>query len=202
MTDTDFPVIRPSTLIASKTGVLLIDFQNEHFTGALPVPGAERALANAKRLVSHAHKERMSVFYVRHLAPKDSTAFAEGTSGAEFHPNLQPSSRDHIVTKSQVSAFESTDLGEQLGRAGVNHLLVCGLTTDAEVASSTLDAVKQGFAVATVVGDACAARATTGESGTTIDSDTTHKTALGTMPSIGVPVMTTQEILALPVSVS
>jgi nicotinamidase-related amidase len=41
----------PSSLPDRTTALLLIDFQNEYFTGSLPIPDGAAALQNARQLV-------------------------------------------------------------------------------------------------------------------------------------------------------
>ncbi|WEF25809.1 isochorismatase family protein [Paracoccus sp. S3-43] len=68
---TQHPTIRalsgasaPQSLDPCRTAVLAIDFQNEYFTGRMPIPDGEKALANAKRLIERADESGMKVYHV------------------------------------------------------------------------------------------------------------------------------------------
>jgi len=82
----------------------------------------------------------------------------QGSSGADFHPELDMGSIDCFLEKGTsceddgYSDFESTniDLSAYLRRRGVIRLYVCGLATDYCVKETVLDALKQGFAVSVI----------------------------------------------------
>ncbi len=87
-----------------------------------------------------------------------------GSSGVEFHPDLDPGPFDAIFRKGEYEAaysgFEATDpdgtgLGEWLRSRGVDQVDVCGLATDYCVRATALDATREGFAVR-LLGHLCA----------------------------------------------
>ncbi|STQ45073.1 pyrimidine utilization protein B [Ewingella americana] len=103
-----------TSLEANATALIVIDFQNEYFSGKMPIPDGMKALKNTQRLVKFAHDNKMPVFFVRHLGPANGPLFAEGSKFAEFHKDLQPTSVDHVITKATPSSFVGTDLDKQL----------------------------------------------------------------------------------------
>lgn len=112
-----------SSLSASQTALIVVDIQNEYyagkdFRGQMVIPDGDKVLKNSQKLVSYAHQKGMQVYFVRHIAPKDSPLFAEGSVYARFHQDLQPSARDAIITKATPSSFVGTDLDAQLKKKG------------------------------------------------------------------------------------
>lgn len=79
-----------------------------------------------------------------------------GEPGCEIIDELRPLPNETVIDKSGFSAFHRTDLDEQLRLAGVDHLILCGVTTQCCVHSTLRDAVDIGYWCLTVA-DCCAA---------------------------------------------
>ncbi|SFH14311.1 cysteine hydrolase family protein [Pseudomonas sp. NFACC45] len=187
-----------SQLPAGKTALLVIDFQNEYFTGKMPIPDGAAALANTRELIDFADDHHMPVFHIQHIAPAGSAVFAEGGETVKFHPDMQPRAQDVVLQKTTVSVFGSTDLDKRLKSAGIETLIISGLMTHACVAGAARDAAPLGYNVL-VASDASATRAITRVSGEAIDKDTLHKAALAEVEDTFGDVMTTAQIIKLPV---
>lgn len=185
-------------LPADKTALLVIDFQNEYFTGKMPIADGAAALANTQELIRYADSHKMPVFHVQHVAPAGSTLFAEGGETVKFHPRMQPRATDRIVRKNTVSVFASSDLDAQLKARGINTLLITGLMTHACVAGAARDAVPLGYSVV-VASDASATRSITRFNGRTVDYKALHEAALAEIEDTFGDVMSTAQIKALPV---
>jgi len=81
---------------------------------------------------------------------------AEGTWSTEFHVSIDKQDGDTVVTKTRVSAFHNTGLGQMLRDMGVTHICICAVATDLAGEAAARSAHDEDFIV-TVVGDACAA---------------------------------------------
>jgi len=178
--------------------LLVIDFQNEYFTGEMPIPNGMRALHNATRLIAMADHHGMPVFHVQHVTPAGAPIFAEDGATVAIHPDIQPQAHHQLVKKSQVSVFQGTDITTQLRAAGIRTLLVAGLMTHACVAGAARDATPAGFEVI-VAADACATRSIDMPDGARIDHDTLHRAALASIADTFGAVLDTDRILELPV---
>ncbi|TWC21182.1 MULTISPECIES: cysteine hydrolase family protein [unclassified Pseudomonas] len=187
-----------SQLPVGKTALLVIDFQNEYFTGKMPIPDGAAALANTRRLIAFADDHKMPVFHVQHIAPAGSAVFAKDGETVKFHPDMQPRAKDVVLQKTTVSVFGSTDLDKRLKRAGIENLIISGLMTHACVAGAARDAAPLGYNVL-VASDASATRAITRGNGEAIDKDALHKAALAEVEDTFGDVMTTEQIIKLPV---
>ncbi|KAF1030672.1 MAG: Streptothricin hydrolase [Pseudomonas sp.] len=201
----DHPTIRAlsgstqvSQLPAGKTALLVIDFQNEYFTGKLPIPDGKAALANARKLITFADAHKMPVYHVQHIAPAGSAVFALDGQAVKFHPDMQPRAQDTVLQKTTVSVFGSSDLDKRLKSAGIESVIVSGLMTHACVAGAARDAAPLGYTVL-VASDASATRSITRMDGSSVDKDALHKAALAEVEDTFGDVMTTAQIIKLAV---
>jgi len=184
-------------LPAGATALLVIDFQNEYFSGCMPIPRGQQALEQTERLLQWADGGQIPIFHIQHIAPEGSAVFALGGDTVRFHPRMQPREGDAVVQKRSVSAFVGTDLAEQLRSRGIKALVIAGLMTHACVAGAARDAVPLGFEVV-VASDAAATRAITRADGEAVDADALHHAALAEIEDTFGDVMATAQILQLP----
>ncbi|MCL4799409.1 MAG: cysteine hydrolase [Burkholderiales bacterium] len=148
----------PAAVDPRRTALVLIDFQQEYFTGNVPLPDGEAAAANAARLVAWAERTGMQVVHVHHVAPSPKAAlFTPGSDRIEPHPRLAPRAGDRRITKTLPSSFVGTELDAFLKGKGIDTLVIAGLMTHMCVDSTARDAVSLGYK-AIVAGDACATR--------------------------------------------
>jgi nicotinamidase-related amidase len=192
---------RPAQLQASHTALLLIDFQQEFFSGRLPVEGGEEAVQHALALRAWAHREGVRVVLVRNEVPRvDSPVFAIGSAGTRQVSPLEPLPDELVVTKRQAGAFSGTALAAELRTAGIDTLILGGIMTHLAVDTSARDAAVAGFAVI-VASDACATRALPGpEGGPAIDAATVHRVALAALADRFADVLTAEAVQQIPVT--
>lgn len=181
----------------ASTALLVIDFQNEYFSGRLPIDDGMQALENTRRLIQFADKNKIAVYHVQHVAPAASAVFALDGEGVKFHPLMQPRAGDAVVQKSNVSAFAATDLDARLKRANIKTLIISGLMTHACVAGAARDAAPACYGVV-VASDATATRAITRVGGQAVSKDELHRAALAEIEDTFGDVLTTDQIIALP----
>lgn len=185
-------------LPAGKSALVVIDFQNEYFSGKMPIPDGAAALAKTRELITFADSHKIPVYHVQHVAPAGSPVFAIDGQTVKFHPGMQPRPQDVVLQKSTVSVFASTDLDQQLKKAGIQTLIISGLMTHACVAGAARDAAPLGYNVI-VASDASATRAITRANGVSIDKDSLHKAALAEVEDTFGDVLSTAQIVKLPV---
>ena len=175
----DDPVLQPQWVAPARTALLLIDCQVDFGApeGAMARRGADIGPAQAalSRIVPLADAARaggVPVVFARLVnRPGAETAVTreakarhgddeppvclEGTHGAAF-VGVRPLAGERVVTKTLYSAFYKTDLDKALHAAGIDTLVIAGLTTECCVASSAWDAFERDFHVF-IAPDACAA---------------------------------------------
>lgn len=147
-----------------KRALIVVDVQNDFCPGgALAVAEGDEVVAPLNELIEEFLERGEPVFKSRDWHSPQTKHFqayggtwpvhcVQNTSGAEFHPDLIDDSRIRIVSKGLgdtdcYSAFDETDLAEQLKQLGVEEVWVGGLATDYCVKSTVVDALKKGFAV-------------------------------------------------------
>jgi nicotinamidase-related amidase len=189
----------PQSIDAGNTALLVIDFQNEYFSGVMPIPDGKRALRNAQLLIAHADKANIPVFHIQHVTPVGSPIFAQQSVNSQFHSELQPGPRHTVLQKSSVSVFPTTDLDHRLKTAGITTLIIAGLMTHACVAGAARDAVPLGYAVI-VVDDACATRNLDNADGSVLSHDSLHFAALASIADTFGDIVTTEQLLKLPLA--
>lgn len=97
-----------------------------------------------------------------------------------------------------MSVFASSDIDAQLKQAGIKTLIISGLMTHACVAGAARDAVPLGYDVV-VASDATATRAITRANGDSVSKDALHNAALAEIEDTFGSVLSTAQIVALPV---
>ena len=155
----------------SKIALIVVDVQQDFCSGgALAVPDGDAVVAPINDLVEKFQADGNPIYLTRDWHPADHSSFSDqgglwpahcvaGTTGAEFHPDLQVGEGMILISKATeregdaYSGFEGTDLGSQFLTDGISEVLVCGLATDYCVKATALDAVKAGL-VTTVLTDA------------------------------------------------
>lgn len=183
----------PTALPARGTALLVIDFQDEYFIGALPIPHGAQALRNANTLIDFADQQGWPVVHIQHVAPAQAPIFAKHVA---IHADVRQKPNHRRVQKTSVSVFASTDLASELKRDGITHLVICGLMTHACVAGAARDAVPAGFEVI-VVDDASATRDIVVNESLRVSHDVLHRAALAEISDTFGAVLRTQEVLSL-----
>ncbi|MCT8162033.1 cysteine hydrolase family protein [Pseudoruegeria sp. SHC-113] len=181
-------------------GLLLIDFQRGFESpvwGARNNPEAEE---RAARLLSHWRSLSLPLFHVRHISTEPGSPLGPGTGGTEFIPALAPLAGEPVYEKSVNSAFIGTSLEADLRAAGVEDLVICGLTTPHCVSTSCRMAGNYGFRV-TLAHDACAAFAANANTGwdrrlAPMDPEAIHAAAVSHLHGEFVTAHSVAEILA------
>ena len=112
-----------------KRALLVIDVQNEYFTGKLPVCYPENTLPNIITAVDAAKSAGIPVVVVQHSMNGAATAFVKGSDGWELHDAAKKIAADHYVEKHLPSAFVGTDLQEWLDGNGIDTVVISGYMT-------------------------------------------------------------------------
>ena len=116
---------------APRRALLVVDVQNEYFSGNLRIeyPEPQQSLANIGRAMDAATAAGIPVIVVRHLAPAGAPIFAPGSVGAELHPEIARRPCDLLFDKHLASCFAGTELADWLQQRGIDTLSVVGYMT-------------------------------------------------------------------------
>ncbi|MER5426382.1 cysteine hydrolase family protein [Streptosporangium roseum] len=176
-----------------KRALIVIDVQNEYFTGALPIthPPREESLANILTAMDTAREHGVPVIVVRHSAPAESPLFATGGHSWELHEEVARRPYDHLMDKTMASSFARTDLAGWLDAQGVDTLTVAGYMTQNCDESTARDAFHRGMAVE-FLSDATGTLALSNRAGR-VTAEELHHNVLVVMDSNFASVATTAE---------
>ncbi|WP_084125013.1 cysteine hydrolase family protein [Demequina sp. NBRC 110054] len=152
-----------------RRALVLIDVQNEYFTGRLPIqhPPREESLARILEAVDEAEARGIPIVVVQHDSGAGAPVFAPGTPGYEVHPSLAARETPawERVVKHHASVLAETGLEEWLRAQGVDTLALTGYMTNNCVLGTSVDAATKGLAVE-VLADATGAIDLVNDAGT------------------------------------
>jgi nicotinamidase-related amidase len=135
------------------TALLVVDVQRGMFEVPETQPhDGSAAVARIRRLLDRARASAVPVFFVQHDGGEGDVLSAD-SAGFPFVPELTPQPSEDVTVKRECDAFQATDLADKLRRAGVDHLVVCGMQTEMCVDAAVRAAADRGFGV-TLASDA------------------------------------------------
>jgi nicotinamidase/pyrazinamidase len=149
--------------------LIIVDLQNDFLPGgSLGVPRGDEVVAPIQQLIDLYQTHGLPIVASRDWHPEGHCSFTAqggpwpihcvaGSHGAAFSAALPLEqvatviSKATTVEKDAYSAFNGTDLAEQLRARGVQRVTVCGLATDYCVLNTARDALENGFATLLVL---------------------------------------------------
>ena len=154
-----------------RPALLLIDFVQAYFEPASPFyADVQAALDSAVRILGVARNAAIPVVFTRvtyQSGGLDGGIFYRKVPAlrwyltdpglGDFPTSLQPTADELVVCKQYPSAFFGTSLATTLHAAGVDTVILAGLTTSGCVRASCVDAMSHGF-IPIVVREACGDR--------------------------------------------
>ncbi len=151
--------------------VLVVDMCRAYFTEGSPLHlGSTAAIDGCLTLVSQARAAGIPVFWSRVEFEEGGgnggvfyrkvgalASFDQGNSLGDWLPELAPAPEDRIVTKQAASSFFGTTLADDLRGAGIDTVLIGGVSTSGCVRATATDACMYNL-IPVVVPEACGDR--------------------------------------------
>jgi nicotinamidase-related amidase len=177
-----------------KTALILIDIQNDYFSGGkMELEGPLEAAAQARKLLDLFRERGWPTVHIQHISTRPgATFFLPDTDGMKFHESIAPLPGETVIVKHFPNSFRETNLLEHLKGVGTQRLVLCGMMTHMCVDATTRAAADLGYPVL-VAADACATRALA-YGKTKIPAEHVHGAFLAALKSYG-QVLATEEIL-------
>lgn len=170
---------------APRRALIVIDAQQEYFTGLLPIqyPPREDSIQRIAAAVEAAEQAGIPVVMVQHSSGEDAPVFNPGKQEWQLHHSLEErrSTDWKTVVKQYSSVFPGTGLAEWLHENGVDTIALAGYMTNNCVIASASDAEIHGFTTE-VLSDATGAINISNSAGT-VDAKTVHTTLMALLNS-------------------
>ncbi|WP_010582975.1 cysteine hydrolase family protein [Schlesneria paludicola] len=128
--------------------LLVIDVQNEYFTGALPITHPTGHLEQILGVMDAAAKKSLPTVVIRHhQLDSDSPIFRKGSTEWELHPEVEKRRYDLLIDKTLPGSFTLTGLEEWLKSSGIGTLTICGYMTHICCDTTARQAMHRGYNV-------------------------------------------------------
>lgn len=175
-----------------KRALLVIDVQNEYFTGLLPVSYPAGSLGNITKAIKAAHTNNIPIIVIQHTAPQeDSKTFRKGAEEWNLHPQIVGEKYDHLIEKNLPGSFTGTDLEAWLRERDIDTLVITGYMTQMCCDTTARQAVHLGFSVE-FLSDATGTLQISNNAGT-VTPEELHRAILVTQAMRFSKVLTTEE---------
>jgi nicotinamidase-related amidase len=179
-----------------KRALLVIDVQNEYFSGKLPVTYPHGSLRHILKAMDAAHELGIPVIVVRHTASDpESPVFRKGSPEWELLPAIQHRPHDLLLEKDLPGSFTGTHLAQWLRERGIDTIVIAGYMTQMCCDTTSRQAFHLGLAVE-FLSDATGTLAFTNYAGSVTDEEL-HRAVLVTQATRFSKVMTTEEWMNL-----
>jgi nicotinamidase/pyrazinamidase len=155
--------LKKTCIVNDSDALLITDIQIDFLPGgALPVAGGDEIIPVLNEYARRFEAVKAHVFASRDWHPSNHISFkAQGgpwpphcvqqTEGAKFHPDLKLPKDTVVISKAtdpnreSYSAFDGTNLADELKIRGVKRFFIGGLATDYCVVNTVLDTLKLGY---------------------------------------------------------
>ncbi|MEM7762380.1 MAG: cysteine hydrolase family protein, partial [Cyanobacteria bacterium P01_A01_bin.40] len=128
--------------------LLVIDVQNEYFTGKLSVSYPPGSLDNILRAIDLAFSQEIPVVIIRHTQPEDNTEiFRKNSPQWQLHPEIAKRRYDLLVEKNFPGSFTSTNLETWLRKHDIDTVVISGYMTQMCCDTTARQAAHLGFSV-------------------------------------------------------
>jgi nicotinamidase-related amidase len=131
-----------------KRALLVIDVQNEYFTGKLPVTYPQNSFENIAKVIDSANENNIPIILIQHTNPgEDVVAFKKGTNGHEIHSEVLKKSHNKIIEKNLPGSFTGTELESWLKENDIDTITISGYMTQMCCDTTARQAMHMGFNV-------------------------------------------------------
>lgn len=180
-----------------KTGLLLIDIQNDYFKGGkLELYHAEQAVKNAKKILDLFREKNLPIIHIQHInLKKEATFFIKETEGVKIHDDVCPLPDETIIIKHAPNSFYNTDLQTVLVDKKIEQLVVCGMMSHMCI-DTTVRCAKDFDYHVTLIEDACTTKDLVKEN-EILKASLVHKVFMASLDKVFAKVCTTEQLIKI-----
>lgn len=174
--------------------LIIIDVQEGIDDPALGRRNNPAAEANIARLLAAWRASGRPIFHVQHMSTEPDSPLRPERPGNAIKSIVAPQGDEPLLRKTVNNAFVGTDLADRLHAAGIQAVVIVGLTTEHCVSTTARMASDLGFRTI-VVADATAAHEHRGFDGVVYSAETVHTLSLVTLQDEFATILTTDQVL-------
>lgn len=175
-----------------KEALLVIDVQNEYFTGKLPVTYPKNSFYNILRAIDAAAAKEIDIVVIQHTAPQENAnVFNKGSFEWKLHAAIANRKYSVLIEKSLPGSFTNTQLESWLRDKGIERLVISGYMTQMCCDTTARQAFHLGFAVY-FLSDATGTLSFKNDAGS-VTAEELHRAILVTQEALFSKVKTTDE---------
>lgn len=131
-----------------KRALLVIDVQNEFFTGAYPITYPANSLQNILTAMDAAHNHQIPTVVIQHTSVAGHARnFLKGTPAWELHPEVARRTYNFHMEKNWPGSFTDTPLHSWLQENQVDTVTLTGYMTQMCCDTTARQAVHKGYSV-------------------------------------------------------
>lgn len=131
-----------------KRALLVIDAQNEYFTGNLPISYPINSLENISKAMATAYANDIPIILIQHTnLGEDAKTFVKGTDGWKIIPEVLNRPHDYLIEKNLPGSFTGTDLEVWLRNNNIDTLTISGYMTQMCCDTTARQGFHRGFNV-------------------------------------------------------
>jgi len=113
-----------------KRALLVIDVQNEYFTGAMPISYPKESFENIIKAMKTAKENNIVVIAIQHTAlQNNATAFVKDSLHWQLHEEVKNVGYDYLIEKNLPGSFTDTDLHKILKQHDIDTVTIIGYMT-------------------------------------------------------------------------
>jgi nicotinamidase-related amidase len=175
-----------------KEALLVIDVQNEYFTGKLPVTYPQGSLEKILTAMDHARAAHKPVVVIQHTNPApEAVTFKKGTDAWELHDEIKRRQADSVIEKTLPGSFTGTMLDGWLIKNQISIVTIASYMTQMCCDTTARQAFHRGYMV-NFLSDATGTLGITNNAGSVRDEEL-HRAILVTQAMRFSRVMPTEE---------
>lgn len=175
-----------------KRALLVIDVQNEYFTGFFPITYPSGSLEQILEAMRTASQHDIPIVIIQHTEPVDDTPFFKRDSQEwQLLPEIAKQPHDLLIEKTWPGSFTDTELEAWLRQHEIDTVVISGYMTQMCCDTTARQAIHNGFAVE-FLSDATGTLAFENDAGS-ITAEELHRAILVTQSSFGSKVITTSD---------
>jgi nicotinamidase-related amidase len=179
-----------------KRALIVIDVQNEYFTGKLPVSHPSGSFNNILRIMDAAAENKTATAVIQNSAiSPESPVFRKGSHEWELHPEIAKRHRDILIEKNFPDTFKDTILDKWLKDINADTVTIIGYMTQNCCDSTARSAFHRGYNVE-FLSDATGTLSMTNYAGS-VTAEELHRAILVTQVRFGRVIGTDEWLLSL-----